>query len=56
MGNLVGGAMNILIVSFEDERWGVIRLVRSLEESGFAVAALCPPNDALKRWRRPPPR
>ena len=46
-----GGAMNVLIVSFEDERWGVIRLVKALEESGFAVAALCPPNDALTQTR-----
>jgi hypothetical protein len=40
-------AKNILIVSFEDERWGIIRLVKPLEEAGFAVAALAPPNDAL---------
>lgn len=43
--------MNILIVSFEDKRWGVIRLVKGLEELGFAVAALCPPNDALTLTR-----
>lgn len=43
--------MKILIVSFEDERWGAIRLVKSLEEAGFAVAALCPPDDALTQTR-----
>ena len=45
------GVMKILIVSFEDERWGGIRLVKSLEEAGFAVAALCPPDDALTQTR-----
>lgn len=44
-------AKNILIVSFEDERWGVIRLIKPLEENGFAVAALCPPNDAITLTR-----
>ncbi|NUJ79151.1 hypothetical protein HUN39_03725 [Methylocystis sp. FS] len=43
--------MNILIVSFEDERWGAIRLVKPLAASGFAVAALCAPNDALTQTR-----
>ncbi|ARN80810.1 hypothetical protein [Methylocystis bryophila] len=43
--------MNILIVSFEDERWGVIRLVKPLTEAGFAVAALCPAGDALTQTR-----
>ncbi len=44
-------SINILIVSFEDERWGVIRLVKPLVEAGFTVAALCPPNGALTQTR-----
>ena len=43
--------MNALIVSFEDERWGAIRLVKALNERGLAVAALCPPNHAMTQTR-----
>jgi hypothetical protein len=43
--------MKILIVAFEDERWGVIRLVKGLEDAGFAVAALCAPDHAIIETR-----
>jgi biotin carboxylase len=39
--------MNILIVAFEAGRWGPARLVKSLHEAGFQVAALCPAENAL---------
>jgi hypothetical protein len=39
--------MNILIVAFEAGRWGPARLVKSLHDAGFQVAALCPPENAL---------
>lgn len=43
--------LNALIISFEDERWGAIRLVKALNEQGLAVAALCPPNHAMTQTR-----
>ncbi len=39
--------MKKLVISFEDNRWGAIRLIRALHDRGVAVAALCPPDHAM---------
>jgi len=44
-------AINILVIAFEAGRWGPARLVKSLHESGFKVAVLCPPGNALAQTR-----
>ena len=43
--------MKKLVISFEDNRWGVIRLIRALHERGVAVAALCPPGHATTQTK-----
>eukprot|EP01035_Chromulina_nebulosa_P001922 gene1922-2600_t len=43
--------MNILIVAFEDGRWGPARLVQPLHAAGFAVAALCPGGNPVAQTR-----
>jgi hypothetical protein len=44
-------AINILMVSFDDQRWGPSRLPQPLSEAGFHVAALCPKDNPLARTR-----
>ena len=39
--------MNVLIISFEDRRWGIARLPKVLQAAGFRVAALCPTDNTL---------
>lgn len=41
--------MNILIITFEDGRWGPSRLVKPLTQAGFQVAALCPTSNAVAK-------
>ncbi len=43
--------MKKLVISFEDNRWGVIRVIRTLHERGVSVAALCPPNHAMTQTK-----
>jgi hypothetical protein len=43
--------MKILMVAFEAERWGPARLPKSLTDSGFEVAALCPVENLLAQTR-----
>ena len=43
--------MKILIISFEDNRWGAIRLIKALHDGGAAVAALCPPDHAMTQTK-----
>lgn len=43
--------MKILLISFEGDRRGAIRLVKALYDGGAAVAALCPPNHDMAQTR-----
>jgi PST family polysaccharide transporter len=41
------GAKTILLMGFEDLRWGTVRMAKPLREAGFRVAALCPAGNPL---------
>lgn len=46
-----GGPIDILVVAFEDGRWGPARLIKPLQAAGFRVAALCPASNPLAHTR-----
>ncbi len=50
-GPAAADAPRLLIVAFEEGRWGAARLVRPLDETGFRVAALCPDANPVAQTR-----
>jgi hypothetical protein len=43
--------MKILLISFEDDEWAAIRLVKALHERGVRVATLCALESAMTQSR-----
>lgn len=50
-GDPLGKSLHVLIVAFENGRWGPARLPRAFAAAGFKVFALCPSENALSRTR-----
>jgi len=46
-----GTAKTILLIGFEDLRWGTVRLAQPLRGAGFRLAALCPVGNPLAKSR-----
>jgi hypothetical protein len=48
---LPANTMNVLIIAFDDDRWGPVRLMKPLKAAGFRVATLSPAGNPIARSR-----